>query len=53
MSVRKRKWKSGGVEKIAWVVDYRDQGGDRRHKTFKTKKRAAEWLKPYLAKIDA
>lgn len=43
MSVRKRAWKSGGVEKIAWVVDYKDQDGKRRLKTFAKKKDAGAW----------
>ncbi len=43
MSIRKRRWKSGGVSKTAWVVDYRDQDGKRRLKTFKTKKEADAW----------
>jgi integrase len=42
MSVRKRSWTtSKGVEKEAWVVDYVDQAGKRRLKTF-TKKKAAD-----------
>ncbi len=40
MSVRKRTWTTKGVEKTAWVVDYTDGQGDRRLKTFKTKKEA-------------
>jgi integrase len=41
MSVRKRVWKNRtGVEQIAWVVDYVDQGGKRRLKTFTRKKSA-------------
>ncbi|MEQ1951354.1 tyrosine-type recombinase/integrase [Mesorhizobium yinganensis] len=41
MSVRKRKWKNAkGVELEAWVVDYSDQHGKRRHKTFAKKKDA-------------
>ncbi|HEV2899395.1 MAG TPA: tyrosine-type recombinase/integrase [Pseudaminobacter sp.] len=40
MSVRKRKWKSAGVEKEAWVVDYVDGKGTRRLKTFAKKKDA-------------
>ena len=41
MSVRKRVWKtSTGVDKEAWVVDYVDQGGKRRLKTFMKKKAA-------------
>src|SRR6185437_13469874 len=42
MSVRKRAWTtSKGVEKEAWVVDYVDQAGKRRLRTF-TKKKAAD-----------
>lgn len=40
-SVRKRNWTHKGVEKEAWVVDYTDQDGKRRLKTF-TKKKAAD-----------
>ena len=41
MSVRKRAWTtSKGEQKEAWVVDYVDQGGKRRLKTFPKKKMA-------------
>jgi integrase len=41
MSVRKRIWKTAeGVENFAWVVDYVDQHGKRRLKTFALKKNA-------------
>jgi integrase len=41
MSVRKRAWTTAkGVEKEAWVVDYVDQTGKRRLKTFAKKKAA-------------
>jgi integrase len=41
MSIRKRSWKAAeGLEKVAWVVDYVDQAGKRRHKTFERKKEA-------------
>ena len=41
MSVRKRAWTtSKGIGKEAWVVDYVDQTGKRRLKTFKKKKAA-------------
>jgi integrase len=43
MSIRKRSWTSGGVERTAWVVDYFDQAGKRRLKTFDTKKAADAW----------
>lgn len=41
MSIRKRSWKnSSGEVKEAWVVDYVDQAGKRRLKTFRRKKEA-------------
>ena len=41
MSVRKRTWTTPkGEEKSAWVVDYVDQHGKRRLKTFARKKEA-------------
>lgn len=40
MSVRKRTWLKGNETKVAWVVDYSDQSGKRRLKTFKLKKDA-------------
>jgi len=40
MSVRKRTWTSKGIEKTAWVVDYKDASGARRLKTFQLKKEA-------------
>jgi integrase len=43
MSIRKRTWKSKGVQQTAWVVDYADQFGKRRLKTFATKKEADAW----------
>ena len=42
-SIRKRVWKSRGAQHSAWVVDYRDQAGKRRLKTFVTKKEADGW----------
>lgn len=43
MSVRPRKWTSNGVAKSAWVVDYLDAAGKRRHRTFPTKREAKEF----------
>jgi integrase len=43
-SIRKRTWSSGDETKTAWVVDYSDQHGKRRLKTFKTKREADAWL---------
>ena len=41
MSIRKRTWKNAKGEALeAWVVDYVDQAGKRRLKTFKRKKEA-------------
>jgi integrase len=41
VSVRRRSWKSpNGETKGAWVVDYRDQYGERHQKTFARKKDA-------------
>jgi integrase len=42
-SIRKRTWKSSGIEQTAWVVDYKDQGGKRALKTFAAKKDAEAW----------
>lgn len=43
MSIRKRVWESGGETRTAWVVDYKDQEGKRRLKTFAKKKEADAW----------
>ena len=43
MSIRKRSWKSGGTTKTGWQVDYKDQQGKRRNKTFSTKTAATAW----------
>src|SRR5262249_35872864 len=43
-SIRKRSWKSGGVDKTAWVADYFDQDRKRHIKTFATRKAADAWL---------
>jgi hypothetical protein len=41
MSVRKREWTTAkGEARSAWIVDYNDQGGKRRLKTFARKKEA-------------
>src|SRR4029077_1374129 len=39
-SIRKRKF---GSDKEAWIVDYRDQHGERHVKTFPNKKAAEAW----------
>jgi integrase len=43
MSIRKRTWRSNGTEQTAWVVDYVDQHGKRRLKTFSLRKDAEAW----------
>ncbi|GAB4240834.1 MAG: site-specific integrase [Methyloligellaceae bacterium] len=44
MAIRKREWTtSKGERKSAWIVDYRDQHGARRLKTFARKKDAENW----------
>lgn len=50
MSIRKRTWGEG---KVAWVADYRDQHGDRRMKTFRTKKDADAWLANAKGEVKA
>ncbi len=52
-SIRKREWTSRGVPKSAWVVDYFDQAGKRRLKTFGTKKAADAWLVTALHEVKA
>jgi integrase len=43
MSVRKRTWRSQGEVRSAWLVDYRDQHGERHAKTFDRKKDADDF----------
>ena len=43
MSIRERSWESGGKTRSKWVVDYKDQSGKRRLKTFRTKTEATSW----------
>lgn len=52
MSIRKRKWTSGGKEKEAWVLDYVDQRGKRRQKTYATQKKAKEEETRILSEIS-
>ncbi len=51
MSIRKRTWISGGEKKTAWVVDYKDQKGERHLKTHRTKKAAEAWQTDTLYKV--
>jgi integrase len=50
-TIRKRKWTTRGVEKTAWIVDYFDQMGKRRLKTFSTKKEADAWAVTALHEV--
>jgi integrase len=51
MSIRKRTWKTAkGDAKEAWIVDYSDQAGKRRMKTFARKKDADAYQA--RAKVD-
>jgi integrase len=43
-TVRKRTWTYKGETHAAWVVNYNDQNGTRRLKTFATKKAADAWM---------
>ncbi|MGA6938199.1 MAG: tyrosine-type recombinase/integrase [Pseudolabrys sp.] len=48
-SIRKRKWGDG---REAWVVDYKDQSGDRALRTFATKKEAEAWKVSALHEVQ-
>ena len=51
-SIRKRSWKTNGVRKTAWHLDYRDTAGKRRHKTFQTRKAAKSWSVTALHEVQ-
>ena len=52
MSIRKRTWANAkGIEKTAWVVDYFDQAGKRRLKTFARKNDARDWATTALHEV--
>src|SRR5690348_14858196 len=40
MSIRKRSWMTAEGRQEAWIFDYRDQEGKRRHKQFERKRDA-------------
>src|SRR5262245_58966873 len=42
-AVRKRQWTHNGETQETWIVDYRDLGGRRRHRTFGTRKEANDF----------
>jgi integrase len=50
-SIRKRTWTAKGVERSAWIVDYFDQAGKRRLKTFATKREADAWAVTALHEV--
>jgi integrase len=50
-SIRKRAWACGGESRTAWVVDYFDQGGKRRLKTFAKKGDARDWAVTALHEV--
>jgi integrase len=50
-STRKRTWTSRGIEHSKWVVDYFDQAGTRRLKTFATKREANAWAVTALHEV--
>lgn len=52
-SVRKRKWTHNGEEREAWVVNYTDQSGKRRLKTFDKKKDADRYRTQVETEIEA
>jgi integrase len=50
-TIRKRTWQVGGESRSAWVVDYRDQAGTRRLKTFASKREAEAWAVEALHEV--
>ena len=52
-SVRKREWEYNGAKKTAWVVNYTDQDGKRRLKTFEKKKDADAYRAKVEVEIEA
>jgi integrase len=54
VSVRKREWTTAkGEAKSAWLVDYRDQAGARRFKTFSTRKAAVDFASTARVEVRA
>jgi integrase len=49
MSIRKRTWETTDGPKTAWIVDYKDQSGTRRLKTFARQKDARAWWEGHAA----
>ncbi len=44
VSVRKRRWQTKGATLTAWIVDYRDNAGIRRQRTFSLKRSADRFM---------
>lgn len=53
MSIRKRKWKSGGKKREAWVLDYVDEHGKRRQQTFDTRQEAKKAETKVLSEMSS
>jgi integrase len=51
-SIRRRTWTSRGNERSAWIVDYFDQAGKRRLRTFSTKREADAWSVSALHEVQ-
>lgn len=51
-SIRKRRWTHKGIEREAWVLDYTDQNGKRRQKTFEKKKDADAYRTRIVSEIQ-
>ena len=53
MSIRKQVWPNqAGQQRVAWVVDYMDQQGKRRHRTFKLKSDATSFVATTTVQIS-
>jgi integrase len=50
-TIRKRSWQTKDGEKTAWVLDYFDQAGVRRLKTFKRERDARDWRTTALHEV--
>ncbi len=50
-SIRKRTWTASGVEKSAWVLDYKDQSGARKVRQFPRRKDAEDFRDTALFEV--
>ena len=54
MAIKQRTWTTqGGEERTAWIADFRDASGARRHKQFAKQAAAADWLLEARGKAKA